>query len=245
VKALAAVLVLAIGGAACGGDEPTAATTGEPALTTAGGGGCARGIHDLTLPNGQAAQLQVGPEDEDGAFALVVALHGAGGTAAGALEAFRAGWDEPGLALVAPQAKASTWSVLQSGVDEDLESVNQALAAAYERCRIDRTRVAVGGFSDGATYALTLAVANGDLFSAAIAFSPGGVLAEEQRGRPRIFVSHGTHDSVLPIATTGDAVAEHMREAGYAVTYRRFHGDHEVSEETSRIAIRWLVGDTP
>ena len=51
--------------------------------------------------------------------------------------------------LIAPASKGQTWSILRSEEDHDLESVNLALAEAYERCPIDRTRIAVGGFSDG------------------------------------------------------------------------------------------------
>ena len=146
--------------------------------------------------------------DED--RALVVILHGAGGSPADGLRAFRGGWKEPGLVLIAPASKGTTWSILRSEQDRDLESVNLALAEAYERCRIDRTRIAVGGFSDGATYALTLGVSNGDLFPAIMALSPGGVVAGEQVGVPRVFISHGTLDDVLPIAQAGDAVVRKL-----------------------------------
>jgi phospholipase/carboxylesterase len=39
------------------------------------------------------------------------------------------------------------------------------------------------------------------VFSSAIAFSPGfvAVAVAEPVGRPRVFVSHGTQDRVLPI----------------------------------------------
>jgi predicted esterase len=111
-------------------------------------------------------------------------------------------------------------------IDDDLKSVNQALAAVYDRCRIDRSRIGVGGFSDGATYALTLAVSNGDLFRAAIAFSPGGILAGEQRGLLRVFVSQG-HATGPADRRTGDPVVQRLRAPGYPVTYRPFGGGHE------------------
>jgi phospholipase/carboxylesterase len=246
VRRRAVVLaLLALGGGGCGGsDDDGVAVIDETApSTTATDKSCSPGVHDLTLGNGQAARLHVTPGA--GPRALIVALHGSGGTPEGAIEAFSGAWDEPGLALIAPASKGQTWSILRSEQDLDLESVNLALAEAYKRCTIDRKRIAIGGFSDGATYALTLGVSNGDLFPAVIAFSPGGIVAGEQRGAPRFFVSHGTNDSVLPIARAGDAVVKKLRNAGYDVTYRRFRGDHEVSAATSKAAVRWFLAGAP
>ena len=239
---LAALALLVAGCGGSDGEQAAGTTTSRPARR-GDGGSCSPGVHELTLGNGQAARMHVTPGG--GQRALIVALHGAGGTPSGAIEAFGGAWDEPGLVLIAPASKGQTWSILRSEQDLDLESVNLALAEAYERCTIDRRRIAVGGFSDGATYALTLGVSNGDLFPAVIAFSPGGIVAGEQRGVPRFFVSHGTHDSVLPIASAGDAVVRKLRQAGYPVTYRRFRGDHEVPPAMSAAAVRWFLAGAP
>jgi hypothetical protein len=56
---------------------------------------------------------------------------------------------------------------------------------------VDPTRLAVGGFSDGTSYALSLGLTNGDLFSHVLAFSPGFAVPARRRGRPRLFLSHG------------------------------------------------------
>jgi phospholipase/carboxylesterase len=240
---LLAAAALVVAGCGGGDEEQAAGTTA--AATTVSGQRCDPGEHVLRLPNGQAARMRVTPAGTVGPRALAVVLHGAGGSSASALDAFRGGWDEPGLVLIAPAAKGQTWSILRSETDVDLESVNLALAAAYERCRIDRRRIAVGGFSDGATYALTLGVSNGDLFPAIMALSPGGIIGGQQQGVPRIFVSHGTEDTVLPIERAGDAVVKTLRDAGYPVTYRRFRGGHEASPATSKAAVRWFLDGAP
>ena len=245
--ACAAVLALAIAGAAgCGGGEPepadriTTITKTTTGTTTASAQACRAGAYAFTLGNGQAVRMRVTPGG-DGERALILALHGAGQSPDSALRAFRGGWNQPGLVLIAPASKGQTWSVLTSEEDRDAESLNLALAAAYERCPVDRDRIGIGGFSDGATYALTLGLSNGELFPAIIALSPGGIVGTGQMGAPRVFISHGTLDDVLPIARASDAIARQLREAGYPVEYRRFVGGHEVPTATSAAAVRWFL----
>lgn len=178
---------------------------------------------------------------QDGRKALLVVLHGAGsGGSPGGLYAFRGGWSEPGLVMVAPAAAGTTWSFLR-GRDTDLEFVDRSLARAFARCRVDRRLIGVGGFSDGATYALRLGLMNGDLFRAVISLSAGGLVVDDTVGKPRVFITHGTRDGVLPIARTSDVAVRELRRAGYRVTYRRFAGGHEARPEISRAAVRWFL----
>ena len=74
-----------------------------------------------------------------------------------------------------------------------------------------------------------------------MALSPGAIVGNTQVGVPRFFVSHGTLDTVLPIAKAGDVVVRNLRTAGYPVTYRRFRGGHEASTATSAAAVRWFL----
>ena len=182
---------------------------------------CKPGVHSLRLANGRPARMRVTAGDKGGKKALVLALHGAGGSPDGGLYPFTA-WNAPGIVLIAPASKGHTWSGLR-GSDADLDSVNGALARAYERCPIDQRRIAVGGFSDGATYALSIGLASGDLFRSIMAFSPGGIVGDGQAGRPRVFVAHGTRDRILPVSQANTVVWQ-PRSAGYSVTYRKFIG---------------------
>jgi phospholipase/carboxylesterase len=101
--------------------------------------------------------------------------------------------------------------------------------------------VAVGGYSDGASYALSLGIANGDLFTHVLAFSPGFMAPTGQVGAPRIFVSHGTRDGWLPIERCSRRIVPQLERAGYDVTYREFEGGHVVPPEIGREAADWLV----
>jgi phospholipase/carboxylesterase len=174
---------------------------------------------------------------------LVLLLHGAGEDARDGLAQLRGQADEAGIVLLACSSRGPTWdSILNRGrYGPDIATIDLALGDAFSRCAIDPERVGVGGYSDGASYALTLGLANGDLFSHVLAFSPGFLTPTGQRGSPRIFVSHGTQDGWLPIDFCSRRIVPRLERAGYEVRYREFEGGHVVPPWIAREAARWLT----
>jgi phospholipase/carboxylesterase len=175
---------------------------------------------------------------------LLVLLHGAGGDAKQAL-----GWlqyiaDENGLILLAPQSEERTWDVIMGGFGPDVRRIDDALSEVFHQFAIDPVRIAIGGFSDGASYALSLGVINGALFRRVIAFSPGFVAATYAEGQPRFFVSHGTGDMVLPIGACSRRLVPKLKGAGFEVLYREFDGGHSVPADVAREAMDWFLNDT-
>jgi predicted esterase len=173
---------------------------------------------------------------------LLVLLHGAGESTESVLERIGSVSDEAGVAVLAPASRESTWDAIRGGFARDVTFVNRALERVFETVAIDAARIAVGGFSDGATYAVSLGLINGDLFSRVVAFSPGFVVDRTPHGKPQIFVSHGREDPILPISRCGRPIVARLRERGYDVTFREFDGGHEVPEAIARDAIRWMAG---
>jgi predicted esterase len=171
---------------------------------------------------------------------LVLALHGAGGNAQHGLSPLRALADEAGLVLLAVGAAGRTWDVIVDGYGPDVEAIDEALAHVFGRVAVDADRLAVSGFSDGASYALSLGITNGDLFTHVLAFSPGFMAPAAQHGAPRIFISHGTADRVLPITACSRRLVPTLQNAGYEVEYREFPGGHTVPPEIARDAVRWM-----
>ncbi|MGZ4788523.1 MAG: hypothetical protein ACXVZX_08375 [Terriglobales bacterium] len=51
---------------------------------------------------------------------------------------------------------------------------------------MDPARIAIGGFSDGASYALTIGITNGRLFTHIVAFSPGFMQPPYMEDAPHI-----------------------------------------------------------
>jgi phospholipase/carboxylesterase len=172
-------------------------------------------------------------------FALI--LHGAGADARAGLEPLLTMADRTDTILLAPDSRETTWDVVLDWYGPDVMFIDDALARVFERYAIDPRRLAIAGFSDGGSYALSLGLTNGDLFSHVIAFSPGFAAPTEQRGHPRVFVSHGTQDTVIPIDGASRQIVAQAREAGYDVTYREFAGAHVLPEEITREAVAWFL----
>jgi predicted esterase len=147
--------------------------------------------------------------------------------------------DTTGLVLVAPDSRGSTWDAIRGAFSDDVTFINRALTAAFARVRIDASRVRLMGFSDGGTYGLSIGLINGDLFSRVVAFSPGYVIPAESTGKPKMFITHGTRDQILPIDATSRQIVPQLRNAGYDVEYHEFDGGHGVTEALLAQATTW------
>ena len=172
---------------------------------------------------------------------LIVMHHGAGGNAHHGIAPFLQLAEAAGVILLAPESRRQTWDVLYGEYGPDVTYIDQALAQTFTRYAVDPLRVATEGFSDGASYALSLGITNGDLFSHVIAFSPGFMAPAAVRGTPRCFISHGTHDGVLPIDRCSRRIVPQIKTAGFEVEYREFDGAHIVPVEIAREALQWFV----
>jgi phospholipase/carboxylesterase len=206
-------------------------------------GAAPRGLHRFGIWQKDDAFLYVPPSYSDSVPApFLVMLHGAGGRAANWESGMPARLDEKGIVLLAFDSSVVTWDRFSlGGFGPDVQRMNLALEYAFQRVNVDPKRMALGGFSDGASYALTLGVPNGDLFKALIAFSPGAFFSPGTRGRPAVFISHGTGDTVLPIANTRDGIVPVLRDSGYDLTYREFNGGHQMPVSIINEAFAWLV----
>jgi phospholipase/carboxylesterase len=172
---------------------------------------------------------------------LLLVFHGAGSTSAAIRYAF-APADDHGVILLAPDSRdEATWDGVLRSWGPDVEFIGDAFRQTLARCAVDRRRVGVAGFSDGASYALSFGISYGDQFSAVIAMSPGVMQPIAARGKPRIFISHGTSDRVMPIDDTSRQFVPRLKRLGYDVTYREYDGRHAPQAAIVQEAFEWFL----
>jgi phospholipase/carboxylesterase len=201
-----------------------------------------RGKSALGLNPSRDAILQLPAKATGAPLPLFVLFHGAGGRAEGVLDRLGTAADEAGVAVLAPDSRGSSWDAIRYSFGADVTFVNRALERVFETVAVDPGRIAVGGFSDGATYAISLGLINGDLFSRVVAFSPGFVIEGTPHGKPEIFISHGKADPILPIDRCSRRIVSELRKLGYDVSFNEFTGGHEVPADIAREGMRWVAG---
>ncbi len=210
----------------------------RPAVAAAGRSGPPAGSHalaELGLPD----HLLLVPEAAGPGAPLVVWFHGAGGHAERSVPTVRAATSHAGALVLLPSSSGATWDLLTGRTGADVGPLDTALRHVLETC--DVGRVAFAGFSDGASYALSLGLANGGLAEAVLAFSPGFVSPPALVGRPRCWVAHGTADTVLPVDRCGRRVVALLERQGYPVHYEEFDGPHVVRPDDVVEALRWWL----
>lgn len=201
------------------------------------------GLSDLAIEDGPSGTLYVPASySHDTPTPLFVGLHGAGGSSAG-WQSYHARAETRGMIFLAIDSDARTWDLIRVGrFGPDLAALDRALQYTFDRCRIDSTKIALGGFSDGASYALSLGISNGDILSHLVGYSPGFLRSSPATvGKPRIYVSHGRFDDIIPVTASRDRIVPELRDAGYDVTYEEFDGGHGVPAAISESALDWFL----
>ena len=198
----------------------------------------------------------------EGPFPTILALHGWG---ANAHDLFGlAPYMHGGEALVlCPQGpiemslgeglRGYGWFPLTEGQPSDPEAVAQApklvrefLDESLSRYPIDRRKLLVLGFSQGAVIAYDLALRDPETYAGLIALSswlPAEMVAsipkqDAHQNLPTLVV-HGTEDQMIPVARAQESRAK-LLEYGVPLTYREFEMGHEIQVDALRALVSWM-----
>jgi phospholipase/carboxylesterase len=200
------------------------------------------GRHELEIDGHRVLLFVPTSVSADRASPFALLLHGASGDAEGGFRMWAPLAEAAGVILLAPESQhGGAWDVMVGGFGSDVAMIDDELRWAFERFRVDPRHLAIAGFSNGATYALSLGVTNGDLFSHIVALSPGFMVPGEPHGTPPVFIAHGTRDRVLPIAQTSRRIVPELRGQGYDVTFETFEGGHHLDPGVARRALAWFL----
>ena len=212
-----------------------------------------------TLAPGFTALGDVGhvyrpPDAPEGSRPLIVLLHGAGDDARRFLEMLKPIADERGYIMAAAKPAGATWDVAAALAGQtpggpmpefgaDVPRLDAMLREVFARAPVDPAEVLLVGFSDGAAYGLSLALANPELFPSVVAFAPGFAKVPPALNRQqRIFIAHGRSDGVIPLEI-GRAIADTLRSGGAAVEFREFGGGHSLSHPVLLEALDQMLSD--
>ena len=183
---------------------------------------------------------------------VMIVLHGAGGNAATALSNVIGEASRRGIAVVAVKSGGRTWDAMdvmlgRSGggfaggakrlPSADRNRIARALDALAEDTPVDRSRLALFGFSDGASMALSLGVASPETYPFVVAFAPGGVIerrAGKAAARQEVVIAHGTEDRIIPYRHDVAYVCPKVTAGDRTVRFVTFSGGHRVDQPSLR-----------
>jgi phospholipase/carboxylesterase len=174
---------------------------------------------------------------------LFVMFHGAGGFPEKVLPFIEAHAERERFLVLVPHSLYPTWDIVIGGSGPDLERLHRALTEVTSHFQIDRAHLAFAGFSDGASYALSIGITNGDVASHVIAFSGGFMSVFTQEGAPKVFIAHGLLDEQLPVETSGRTNAAKLKAAGYDVHYVEFNGPHAIQPAVVGMAVQFFLSE--
>ena len=206
------------------------------------------GFATLERDDHRAILLTPDEIDPDKRYPLVTVLHGAGRQDEVLAKAYR---DEPerrqALFLI-PRSYHPTWDLIAGAGRTDLDFFEYSYDLVYRRYPVDMERQAIVGYSDGASYGLSIGLSNPHIFRAVMAWAAGFVAfdfsaQEPHDPRPDLLLEYGTHDPVFPFEQIALPMRGHLEAAGYSVEFRVDEGGrHWPSGDFRREALDWFFG---
>lgn len=187
------------------------------------------GRYRLALAHARDTLLVV-PEglQPDKPVPLLVMFHGAKENAAKALPFLADYASQHRFLLLLPQSTRATWDICMGGYGPDLLRLEKALHRVFDHFAVDPKHVALAGFSDGGSYALSVGLANGDRVSHIIVFSGGFIARHKKTDIPPVFLSHSPEDERLDIDATGNRLHRELLALGADVDFHTFSGGHVI-----------------
>lgn len=184
--------------------------------------------------------------DPERRYPLVTVLHGAGRREEMLVRAYQAEPQARDALFLIPRSHHPTWDLIAANDRPDLDFLEWAYDLIYRRYPVDAERQALIGYSDGASYALSVGLSNPDIFRAVMGWAAGFLVVDEanlsaEDPKPSVLLEYGTHDPLFPFERVAIPMREQLERRGYAVHFRVDEGGkHWPSGEFQQEALDWF-----
>ena len=184
--------------------------------------------------------------DPDRLYPLITVLHGAGRQDEALAKACRDEPDRRQALFLTPRSVSPTWDLIVGSDRVDLDFLEYAYDLIYRRYPIHPRRQALLGYSDGASYALSVGLSNPHVFSDVMGWAAGFKLVDPNAmragaPRPRVLLEYGTHDPLFPFEMIALPMRDELRRLGYEVEFRVDKGGkHWPSSDFQPEALDWF-----
>lgn len=182
-------------------------------------------------------------------YPLITVLHGAGRQDEMLVKACRDQPEARDAFFLVPRSQLATWDLIASPERADLDFLEYAYDLIYRRYPIDAGRQALLGYSDGASYALSVGLSNPHLFRAVMGWAAGFIALDttfnlDDARKPAVLLEYGTHDEVFPFDRVALPMRENLLKAGYSVEFRVDQGGkHWPSTDFLPEALDWFFSE--
>jgi phospholipase/carboxylesterase len=205
------------------------------------------------------------PDEIDPArrYPLLAVLHGAGRQDELLMKAYRDEAERRQALFLVPRSRGMTWDLVVAATQgasaqdpgaaaskrPDLDFLEYAYDLIFRRYPVDAARLGLIGYSDGASYALSVGLSNPDLFRAVMGWAAGFVAIENEAAapgtpRPAVLVEYGSHDELFPFEQVAVPMREQLEAFGCAVTFRVDQGGrHWPSGQFQDEALDWFFSE--
>jgi predicted esterase len=197
--------------------------------------------------------------DPERRYPLLAVLHGAGRTDEPLIKLYRDEAERRQALVLIPRSAGMTWDLIEHAAlgaegrthvgRPDLDFLEYAYDLVFRRYPIDFERLGLLGYSDGASYALSLGLSNPELIRAVMGWAAGFVVVDEDAAapgvrRPAVLVEYGTHDELFPFDQVAVPMRTQLEAFGCAVTFRVDEGGrHWPSGEFQDAALDWFFSE--
>ena len=202
----------------------------------------------VRVEHGSSSAILLTPEriDPERRYPLLTVLHGAGRREEMLIKAYREEPEARNALFLIPRSHHATWDLTAANDRPDLDFLEWAYDLIYRRYPVDPDRQALIGYSDGASYALSVGLSNPGVFRAVMGWAagflvvdPSGISAEDPK--PAVLLEYGTQDQLFPFERVAIPMRERLEGMGYAVNFRVDEGGrHWPSGEFQPEALDWF-----